>query len=157
MQFHSHISLHMEPIKYDMQLIYSILGGRVSYQLNSRLKRNFESYKVDLTPDKWMVLMQLWEEDGQSQQALCNSTMKDRPSMSRLIDALERQGLVMRQTDSRHRGIKRIHLTAGGRAIEDKARFVGNKTLKEALRGLSQEELNICQEALRVVFKNSKR
>ena len=51
---------------------------------------------------------------------------------------------------------RRIRLTGRGRQLEDKARFIADKTLKEALRGLSQEELNTCQETLRIIFNNSK-
>lgn len=146
----------MEQIKYDMRIIYAILGSRISYQLNSRFKHNFELYDVDLNPDMWMVLMRLWEQDGQTQQELCNATLKDRPTMSRLIDSMERNRLVERSSTEEDQRAKRIWLTPEGKAIEGKARFVGNKTLKEALRGLSQEELNTCQETLRIIFNNSK-
>ncbi len=146
----------MDQIKYDMRLIYAILGGRISYQLNNRFKHNFEVYNLNLTPDMWMILMRLWEQDGQTQQALCNFTLKDRPTMSHLIDAMAKMGLVVRHGSKEDQRAKNICLTPYGKSIEGKARFVGNKTLKEALRGLSQEELNICQETLRIIFNNSK-
>ncbi len=49
-----------------------------------------------------------------------------------------------------------LHLTKTGRDLEEKSRFIANKTLKEALRGLSVEELSISQEVLRKVFLNTK-
>lgn len=139
-----------------MRIIYAILGSRISYQLNNRFKHNFEIYDVNLNPDMWMVMMCLWEQDGLTQQELCNATLKDRPSMSRLIDTMEKNGLVQRSGTEEDLRAKRIWLTKEGKTIEGKARFVSNKTLKEALRGLSQEELNTCQETLRIIFKNSK-
>lgn len=146
----------MDQIKYDMRIIYAILGGRVSYQLNNRFKHNFEIYDVDMNPDIWMVMMCLWEKDGQTQQELCNTTLKDRPTMSHLIDTMVKMGLVTRKEKDDDLRAKQIWLTSHGKHLEGKARFVGNKTLKEALRGLSQEELNICQETLRIIFNNSK-
>lgn len=146
----------MDQIKYDMRIIYAILGSRISYQLNNRFKHNFSVYDIKLNPDMWMVLMTLWEKDGLTQQELCNTTLKDRPSMSRLIDIMEKDKLVKRSGTREDQRAKRVWLTPEGKAIEAKARFVGNKTLKEALRGLSQEELNTCQETLRIIFNNSK-
>lgn len=146
----------MDQIKYDMRIIYAILGSRISYQLNNRFKHNFDIYDVNLNPDMWMVLMTLWEKDGLTQQELCNVTLKDRPTMSRLIDSMVKMDLVVRRDTEEDQRAKRIWLTNYGKRIEGKARFVGNKTLKEALRGLSQEELNTCQETLRIIFNNSK-
>ena len=43
-----------------------------------------------------------------------------------------------------------------GKKLEEKARFIANKTLKEALHGLTLEELRISQEVLRKIFNNTK-
>ena len=56
--------------------------------------------------------------------------------MTRLIDNMERQHLVVRIADKRDRRTNLIHLTKTGRELQ-KARFIANKTLKEALQGLT--------------------
>ena len=126
-----------EQFNFDIKLIFAILNGKVSAAINRKLYRNFRQYNVDITPEQWTVLLYLWEKDGVTQQELCNATFKDKPSMTRLIDNME-------------------HLTKTGRDLEEKSRFIANKTLKEALRGLSVEELSISQEVLRKVFLNTK-
>ena len=146
----------MREIKYDMRIIYAILGGRISYALNHKFNRNFKQYQLNMSSEKWMVLMCLWDHDGLTQQELSNATLRDKHSMSRLIDIMESEGLVVRSMDKHDFRSKHIYLTAQGKDLEDKARFVADKTLKEVLRGLSQEELNACQETLRVIFNNSK-
>lgn len=145
-----------EQMNFDIQLIFAILNGKVSSAINRRLTRNFKSYNVDITPEQWTVLLYLWEKDGVTQQELCNATFKDKPSMTRLIDNMERVNLVVRISSKVDRRTNMIHLTKCGRDIEEKARFVANKTLKEALKGLSIEELKISQEVLRKVFLNAK-
>jgi hypothetical protein len=40
--------------------------------------------------------------------------------------------------------------------LEEKARLIANRTLKEALRGLSIDEIRISQNALKKVFNNTK-
>ena len=117
----------IEQFSFDIQLIFAILNGKVSAAINRKLSRNFRQNGVDITPEQWTVLLFLWERDGVTQQELCNATFKDKPSMTRLIDNMERQHLV-----------------------------VANKTLKEALQGLTLEELKVSQDVLRKIFTNTK-
>lgn len=76
--------------------------------------------------------------------------------MTRLIDNMERQHLVVRISDKKDRRINLIHLTKDGRELEEQARLVANQTLKEALHGITINELSIGQEVLRKIFFNTK-
>ena len=145
-----------EQFNFDIRLIFAILNGKVSAAINRKLYRNFRQYNIDITPEQWAVLLYLWEKDGVTQQELCNATFKDKPSMTRLIDNMERLNLVVRISNKMDRRTNLIHLTKRGRDLEEMSRFVANKTLKEALKGLTIEELDISQEVLRKVFTNTK-
>ena len=146
----------IEQFHFDIELIFAILNGKVSSSINRKLVKNFKQNGIDITPDQWTVLLFLFGKDGVTQQELCNSTFRDKPSMTRLIDNMERHNLVVRMSDKRDRRINLIHLTKTGKDIEERARFLANKTLKEALRGTTLEELRISQEVLRKVFNNTK-
>ncbi len=130
-------------------MIFAILNGKVSAAINRKLIRNFRKNGLEITPEQWTVLLFLWEKDGVSQQELCNATFKDKPSMTRLIDNMERQHLVVRINDKKDRRTNKVHLTKTGKDLEERARFVANKTLKEALHGLTLDELRVSLEALR--------
>ena len=43
-----------------------------------------------------------------------------------------------------------------GKELEEKARIIANRTLKEALHGITVEELSVSQEVLRKIFFNTK-
>ena len=146
----------MEQFKFDIQLIFAILNGKVSTAINRKLHRNFRQNGIDITPEQWTILLSLWEKDGITQQELCNATFKDKPSMTRLIDNMERQHLVVRISDKNDRRTNLIHLTKTGRELESKAYKIANATLEQALDGLTMEELKIGQEVLRKVFINIK-
>ena len=62
--------------------------------------------------------------------------------MTRLLDNMERQHLVVRIAAKRDRRTNLSHLTKTGRELEGKARFIANKTLKEALQGLTLEAVS---------------
>lgn len=144
------------PFNFDIRLIFAILNGKVSAAINRKLYRNFRQNDLEITPEQWTVLLFLWEKEGVTQQELCNATYKDKPSMTRLIDNMERMQLVVRTSDKSDRRINLIHLTKTGKELEEKARYVANHTLKEALYGLTTEELRISQNVLRKIFTNTK-
>lgn len=146
----------IEQFNFDIQLIFAILNGKVSAAINRKLSRNFRQNGMEITPEQWTVLLFLWEKDGVTQQELCNATFKDKPSMTRLIDNMECQHLVVRISDKKDRRTNLIHLTKTGKELEEMARFIANKTLKEALHGLTLEELRVSQEVLRKIFTNTK-
>lgn len=76
--------------------------------------------------------------------------------MTRLIDNMERQHLVVRISDKNDRRTNLIHLTKTGKELEEKARAIANQTLREALRGVTIEELKVSQGVLRKIFTNTK-
>ena len=145
-----------EQFRVDLQLVFAILNGKVSTAISRKLHRNFRQNDVDITPEQWTILLSLWEKDGITQQELCNATFKDKPSMTRLIDNMERQHLVVRISDKNDRRTNLIHLTKTGRELEGRAYKIANSTLEEALNGLTTEELKIGQEVLKKIFSNTK-
>ena len=139
----------IEQFNFDIRLIFAILNGKVSAAINRKLSRNFRQNGLEITPEQWTVLIFLWEKDGVTQQELCNATFKDKPSMTRLIDN-------MRISDKKDRRTNLIHLTKDGKELEERARVIANQTLKEALKGITIEELSVSQEVLRKIFFNTK-
>ena len=146
----------MKQFKFDIQLIFAILNGKVSTAISRKLHRNFRLNSIDITPEQWTILLSLWEKDGITQQELCNATFKDKPSMTRLIDNMEKQHLVVRISDKRDRRTNLVHLTKTGIELEGKAFVIANQTLKEALQEVSMEDLKIAQEVLKKIFMNTK-
>ncbi len=146
----------IEELGFDMHLFFAILNGKVSAAINRKLSRKFRSNNIDITPEQWTVLLFLWNKDGVVQQELCDATYKDKPSMTRLIDNMEKQHLVVRISDKSDRRTNRIHLTKTGRQLEDKVNEITNETLKEALEGVGIEELKISHDVLKRIFSNVK-
>jgi DNA-binding MarR family transcriptional regulator len=145
-----------EQFNFDINLIFAILNGKVSAAINRKLYRNLRLNGLEMTPEQWTVMIYLWEKDGVTQQELCNATFKDKPSMTRLIDNMERQHLVVRISDKKDRRNNLIHLTKTGKDVEPQARIVVSKTLKEALQGIEVKDLQISQDVLKKIFLNIK-
>lgn len=142
-------------LNIDLRLIFAILNGKVSAAINRKLQQNFSDSGIDLTPGQWTVLLYLTEQDGVSQQQLCHATYKDKPAMTRLLQSMEHSGYIRRYADADNRRSNKVHLSPAGRVMKQKAQKVADHTLKEALRGLSQDALITSQEVLRRIFSNT--
>lgn len=142
-------------LNLDLKLIFAILNGKVSAAIYRKLQRHFSDAGLNLTPEQWTVLLYLSEQDGVSQQHLCQATYKEKPAMSHLVDCMEENGLVRRYVNPNDRRSNLVHLTPRGHLVKSRAQKVAIHTLKEALRGLGEEALVISQEVLRQIFENT--
>ena len=146
--------IELENFNFDISLIFAVLNGRVSAAINRKLAGDLKANGIQITPEQMTVLSLLWKKDNVSQQELCNTTFKDKPNMTRLIDSLETKGYVVRISDKRDRRNNLINLTAKGREIEEKAFDVANQTLRKALSNATIEELKDGQNLLKKIFSN---
>lgn len=140
----------------DLDLIFPVINGKVSMAINRMLYRNFRKEGLDITPEQWTVLAFLWRQDGVTQQTLCNSTFKDKPSMTRLIDNLTKQNLVYRSTSKEDRRSNFIYLTEQGLSIKEKANKAMQDTMVAAFAGIDTEGLKQVRTLLMAVFGNIK-
>ncbi|MCQ2267740.1 MAG: MarR family transcriptional regulator [Bacteroidaceae bacterium] len=140
---------------FDVDLIMALLGGKVSIAIAHKLNKNFRNHNIPITPDIWLVMLYLREKDGVTQNFLCTSTYKDKAWMNRTIGKMEAEELVLRRKGKEDLREKRVFLTIKGREVAEKAYQVANRTLMEQLRGLTTEQVIVCQETLRKVFENA--
>lgn len=145
----------MEQIKYDMRLIYAILNGKISDLLSDLFERNFEAYGMNLDTEEWMIMNVLWHQEGISQIEISHQTTIDTATLYRKLNVMQKKGLIKRKVNDKDGRSNQVYVMEKGWDIKEKANFVANKTLKVALRGLTQEELVTSQEVLRTVYANS--
>ena len=134
--------------------LYSFITGKASTALARRLQKNFKQAGIEITIEQWSVLYHLWKEDGQSQQQLCDATFRDKPSITRLVDNLEKLGLVKRTANKNDRRINKICLTPEAQNLQVQTMEVANQTLNEALVGVTNGQVEIAKEVLQRVYDN---
>lgn len=136
--------------------LFNILVGKISTTINRTFLRTFASEGIEITTEQWSVLACLWQKDKVTQQTLCKLTAKDKPSMTRLIDKLEKRNLVTRVSDSTDRRINLIHLTEAGSILEQKATELVQSIAAKALNDITEEELNTSRVVLKKIMANLK-
>lgn len=136
--------------------LYSFITGKASIAIARRLQKKFNTSGLNLTIEQWSVLYHLWKEDGKSQQELCNATFRDKPSITRLVDNLEKAGLVKRVASENDRRINKVQLTKQALKLQEETMALAEETLNEALEGVPPEHINLCKEVLQRVYDNLK-
>ena len=134
--------------------LYSFISGKASTAIARRLQKKFNAGGLNLTIEQWSILYHLWKEDGRSQQDLCNATFRDKPSITRSVDNLEKLGMVKRVADERDRRINKVYLTKEAQKLQDQTIGLAEETLNEALEGVPKEQINLCKEVLQKVYDN---
>ncbi len=136
--------------------LYSFITGKASTAIARRLQKNFKQSGMDITIEQWSVLYHLWKQDGVNQQELCNATFRDKPSITRLVDNLEKLKLVKRVASKEDRRRNLIYLTDTARKLQDQSMELANQTLNEALEGVAPDDIELCKQVLQKVYDNLK-
>ena len=144
----------MKTTAYNLEESLGYIIGRTGRAMANRLNQNFEKAGYPVTCEQWAVLMNLWRKNGQSQKDLAGVTCKDKTSITRLIDGMEKRNLVVRIPDRKDGRQKLIYLTNQGKELQQKLLVLVQKTLQEAQSAVSPRNLKICKDVLRQVAQN---
>ncbi len=134
--------------------LYSVINGMASTAVARRLQKNFRNAGLEITIEQWSILYHLWKEDCLSQQELCNRTFRDKPSITRLIDNLEKQNLAKRMPSKTDRRINLVCLTDNAKVLQQQTIDLANQTMSEALIGIEKEEIDIVKKVFQQVYDN---
>lgn len=120
--------------------------------MKNNLAKALKPYNV--THEQWPLLKWLWEQDGISQKELSGKSLKDQPTCTRILDKLERRGLIRRQANSVDRRVSLIYLTSEGQEIRDSLLPLARQVLEQALQGLSEQERAQLKNLLNKIYDN---
>ena len=126
--------------------------------LNSRIKKYFidklQENKIDITPEQFLVLDILWEKQSLSQQNIADIIQKDKNSVTKIIDSLEKKQLARRVMDQRDRRVNKIELTEKAIALEEKVTKVAIEFMNDAINGIDKQDLDIFVNVMRQIKDN---
>ena len=127
---------------------------RTTRQVKLAFTKAFNDAGIDLTPEQWVIMDYLLNENGVSQTDLASKSYKNAPTVSRIIDVLERKGFVERQRFQNDRRRYKIYLTSLGRQTANKALPIAMTIREKGWHGLSDQEYDVFIKIVEQVFKN---
>lgn len=133
--------------RFGMQLAQMSRGWRA--ELDRRLA------DLGLSQARWLVLLHLARfEEAPTQRELAQSVGFEGPTLARLLDSLEAQGLVLRQAVVEDRRAKKIVLCATARPLIEKIETIATALRHELFVGIDEDELGICMRVHARILAN---
>ncbi len=136
-----------------------LLGHHITTTARSMhrtLQQNFREAGFPITSEQWIVLVWLYDQDGKTQQELCDLTHKDKPGMTRILGNLEKTRLIIRTDDQNDGRTKRVFLTKQSKEMEQQLINIAGATQTKLINGISAAEIEACYNVLNKIQKNSK-
>ena len=110
---------------------------------------------LGLSQARWLVLLHLARfEELPTQRELAKSVGVEGPTLARLLDSLEAQGLVQRQAVAEDRRAKKIALCPPARPLISKLETISSQLRQELFAGIDEEELRRCQQVHARILAN---
>jgi MarR family transcriptional regulator for hemolysin len=100
---------------------------------------------LGLSQARWLVLLHLARfDDAPTQRELAQSVGVEGPTLARLLDSLESQGLVQRQAVLEDRRAKKIVLCAPARPLIEQIETIATQLRHELFDGVDEADLKVC-------------
>ena len=136
--------------RFGMQLANMSRGWRA--ELDRRLA------DLGLSQARWLVLLHLARfVEPPTQRELAQSVGVEGPTLARLLDSLESQGLVQRRAVVEDRRAKKIILCDDALPLIQKIEAIATALRTELFAGIDEEELRICMRVHTHILANLER
>lgn len=120
--------------------------------LDERLK------DLGVTQARWSTMVYLEKGgEGLTQRELAGLMAIENPTLVRLLDSLEQQGLIERRPCPNDRRARRLHLTKAGRNFMDVLSQRAETLREEMLEGISDKEIECTVKVFHKILENAEK
>ncbi len=113
----------------------------VHFKFKQYLSTIFIRHGFDITPEQFLVLDTLWDDGVLSQQEIADTIQKDKNSVTKLIDGLERKNFVTRIAHESDRRQNMIHITDYGLSVKDAVTKIAIDTTNNIIKDIDEQDL----------------
>jgi DNA-binding MarR family transcriptional regulator len=146
--------LNVKNIENQLKNSMGTLIGRTSHAILNKLQKRFREEGYNITVEQWQVLINLNNTNHQFHQQLAENTFKEKSTITRLLDGLEKKNLVERVSDTVDRRQKRIRISPPGKNLLNKLKPFALEVQGRALNDIDLKQVKICQDILLKIYNN---
>lgn len=132
--------------------------GSIIYVVGSLVRglssQTFSEMNFGISPEQYLILLLIFENEGVYQRQICEITLKDRANVARIIEILNQKGLITKTQDSNGRRIFKIVATEKGKGLIKKIESCDLMLREIISNGITEEELEITRNTLRKIKQN---
>jgi DNA-binding MarR family transcriptional regulator len=122
--------------------------------MHRALQRSFRQAGYPITAEQWIILVALYESDGRTQQDLCELTFKEKPSLTRILNNLEKTNLIVRVSDPTDGRTNRVFLTKYCKSLESTLLKIAEQVQIRALAQIPSADIEITRNTLQKIMQN---
>ncbi len=130
-------------------IIY-VVGGLV----RGLSSQTFSEKQFEITPEQYLILLLIIENEGVYQRQICEITLKDRANVARIVEILHQKELIEKVTDSNGRRIFKIIATQKGKDLVNKIDPCDMELREIITKDITAEELQITRRTLDKIKQN---
>jgi DNA-binding MarR family transcriptional regulator len=135
------------------------LDSYLPYLLNRAGARIAAAFSEEVRPlgatlQMWRVLAALREGDGRRMGDLSETTSIEVSTLTRLVDNMEKKGLVTRRRDAGDARVVALHVTPAGRRLTQRITPIAERYESVALASFTAAEADTLKAALRRLYSN---
>ena len=146
------IVYHARNMDYETLPQYWI--NRLSFILRKEISQRFKEKSFSISGEEWGMLLNLWRQDGRTPTELADLTIRDRTTVTRLIDGMVKKDLVKREIDPNDRRRSLIFLTARGESLQQELVPIAQELIQQSLNGISHEDINHIVRVMKQMAEN---
>ena len=140
-------------MSYPDQHRFAMQVAQLSRAWRSELDRRLVG--LGLSQARWLVLLHLARfKDAPTQRELAQSVGVEGPTLARLLDSLESQGLVQRQSVMEDRRAKKIVLCAPALPLIEQIETIATALRHELFVGVDEADLSVCMRVHAKILGN---
>ncbi|MDP9940049.1 MarR family transcriptional regulator [Ectopseudomonas alcaliphila] len=140
-------------MSYPDQHRFAMQVAQLSRAWRSELDRRLVG--LGLSQARWLVLLHLARfSEMPTQRELAQSIGVEGPTLARLLDSLESQGLVIRVAVPEDRRAKKIALQPSAQPLIEKIEAISTQLRHEVFAGIDEDDLRRCQQVHARVLGN---
>ena len=128
--------------------------NRLGFVIRKELAARFQAAGFDVSPEEWAILLVLWSKGPKGTGALAEVTIKDRTTVTRLIDTMVRKDIVTRAGDPTDRRRSVVMPTEHGMALKDQLIPIAKDLIAQAQADIPLQDLETTTRTLRALTGN---
>jgi DNA-binding MarR family transcriptional regulator len=128
--------------------------NRAAFAFRTELQQAFSADGIDVTPEEWALLMVLAELHPLSVGKLADLTLRDRTTVTRLLDGMERKKLITKTSDESDRRRTLVRLTRESRKLHPRLLHHVEALIQRGTDGIAPEHLVLLQSVLEKMVRN---
>ncbi len=140
---------------FDRSQSATYLAGQLSRVFSRSLQKR--AALLGFSPGQFPVLLELWQEDGQTQKQLLDRLEVEQATLANTLTRMERDGLIIRSPHPNDRRAQIINLTEAGRSLETRAIAASEEADTALFAGFRRFERELMMEYMRLIIGNSRK